>query len=360
MHEWFGADGLLAQVVPQYEARAGQADLAQAMADALEVGEPSLGEAGTGIGKGMAYLAALVASGKKALISTYTKALQDQLAGHDIPLLQRVRPGVTAAVLKGRRNYLCLYEFGQVQAQVAAGEQLGLFHGRTDHTAFERLRQWLYTADGEAAAGDLAALPFSLPEDVRALVTVDGQSCLGRKCPAYGDCYAQKAKAAAEAAELVVVNHRLLLLDLALSAQTDGEASVLPQKDVVVLDECHHLEAVATESFGAEITVGRWAYLERRVRRLADELRARQEQQVKLGLERRGPAVETIERVVALAVAVRQESEAWFGHLLTALGEKKSLELRYVLAPSLSTAGATLAERSLALATARPGIWGHA
>jgi len=112
MHEWFGADGLLAQVVPQYEARAGQADLAQAMADALEVGEPSLGEAGTGIGKGMAYLAALVASGKKALISTYTKALQDQLAGHDIPLLQRVRPGVTAAVLKGRRNYLCLYEFG--------------------------------------------------------------------------------------------------------------------------------------------------------------------------------------------------------------------------------------------------------
>src|SRR5262245_46091532 len=233
LHNWFDPDGLLAQVIPAYEYRQGQVDLAQAMADALEGGEPLLAEAGTGIGKSTSYLAAIIASGRTALISTYTKALQDQLGQKDVPMLQSLRPDVTAAVLKGRRNYLCLLEY-QEALRAHAQSDLGIFQGRGDASAFERLRRWLRGDEGQAAQGDLDRLPFTLSEDVKAQVTVDGQSCVGRKCEYFTECYSQKAKAAAEAAQVVIVNHRLLLLDLALAATSQGDTSILPTKDVVV------------------------------------------------------------------------------------------------------------------------------
>jgi ATP-dependent DNA helicase DinG len=354
LHDWFDGDGLLAQVIPGYEYRAGQVDLAHAMADVLEGGEPLLAEAGTGIGKSASYLAALIASGKTALISTYTKALQDQLGDKDVPMFQRLRPDVTAAVLKGRRNYLCLLEYQEAlraQAQI----DLGIFQGRADASAFDRLRRWLRSDEGQAAQGDLDRLPFTLPDDVKAQVTVDGQSCVGRKCEYFKDCYSQKAKAAAEAAQVVIVNHRLLLLDLALAATTEGEASILPAKDLVVIDEAHHVEHVATESFGGELSAGRWRFIERRVGRLATELIDRLERQRQLGVEEpRGPAIEGVQRVASLATAVRQEAEAWCDTLLEALGDKKSQELRHLVTPLISGEGETLAQRSQALGLA---VW---
>jgi ATP-dependent DNA helicase DinG len=354
LHDWFDPDGLLAQVIPKYEYRQGQVDLAQAMADALEASEPLLAEAGTGIGKSASYLVAIVASGKTALISTYTKALQDQLGDQDVPMLQRLRPDVTAAVLKGRRNYLCLLEY-QEALRAQAQSDLGLFQSWGDASAFERLRRWLRSDEGQAAQGDLDRLPFPLPEDVKAQVTVDGQSCVGRRCEYFKDCYSQKAKAAAEAAQVVIVNHRLLLLDLALAATTEGDASILPAKDVVVIDEAHHLEHVATESFGAELSAGRWRVLERRVGRLAAELIDRIQRQRQLGGEEpRGPAVEAVQRVASLATAVRQEADAWGDALLEALGGRKSQALRHLLTPAISGAGGALAQRSRALGLA---IW---
>jgi Rad3-related DNA helicase len=352
LHGWFDPDGLLAQVIPGYEYRPGQVDLAQAMADALEGGEPLLAEAGTGIGKSGAYLAAVIASGKTALISTYTKALQDQLGDKDVPMLQRLRPDVTAAVLKGRRNYLCLLEY-QEALRAQAQSDLGLFQSRGEASAFDRLRRWLRSDEGQAAQGDLDRLPFTLPDDVKAQVTVDGQSCVGRKCEYFKDCYSQKAKAAAEAAQVVIVNHRLMLLDLALAATTEGDASILPVKDVVVIDEEHHLEHVATESFGAELSAGRWRFLERRIGRLAAELIDRIQRQRQLGVEEpRGPAVEAGQRVANLATTVRQEAEAWCDALLEALGERKSQELCHLLTPALSRDGEALGQRSHALALA--------
>jgi ATP-dependent DNA helicase DinG len=354
LHDWFDPDGLLAQVIPGYEYRQGQVDLAQAMADALEGGEPLLAEAGTGIGKSASYLAALIASGKTALISTYTKALQDQLGDQDVPMFQRLRPDVTAAVLKGRRNYLCLLEYHEA-LRAQAQSDLGLFQSRGDESAFDRLRRWLRSDEGQAAQGDLDRLPFTLPEDVKAQVTVDGQSCVGRRCEYFKDCYSQKAKAAAEAAQVVIVNNRLMLLDLALAATTDGDASILPAKDVVVIDEAHHVEHVATESFGAELSAGRWRFLERRIGRLAAELIDRIQRQRQLGVEEpRGPAVEAVQRVASLAMAVRQEAEAWCDTLLEALGDRKSQELRHLLTQVISGEGEALAQRSRALGLA---VW---
>jgi ATP-dependent DNA helicase DinG len=346
----FAPDGPLARALPGYEVRDGQVLLAEGMADAIELGEPLLGEAGTGIGKSLAYLVAVLAAGKRAVISTHTKALQGQLADKDMPVVRQVFPGVTAAVLKGRSNYLCLLEYHKLTREVGdAGGQGVLFDSRAEASAYQTLRAWLRSAEGQAADGDLDRAPFGLPEELRAAVTVDGQSCVGRKCPYFGDCYSQRAKAEAEAARLVIVNHRILLLDLVLGDTTGGEVTLLPDIGVVILDEAHHLEDVATDSFGAELSAGRWASLERRLRRLGDELRQRWE-----GEEAKAIALETLDRIVDLGPTLTTQAEAWMDRLLGALAEAKARELRLLLNPALSTEGAALSDATMRLVL---GAW---
>jgi ATP-dependent DNA helicase DinG len=346
----FARDGVLAQALPGYEVRAEQVAFAQGLADALDAGEHFLGEAGTGTGKSLAYLVAVLAAGKKAVISTHTKALQDQLAHHDLPLARQLFAGATWAVLKGRQNYLCQLEMAKLDAHSSgAGGQLVFFSSQTEASTYGRLRHWLRSPEGDAARGDLDQLPFALPDDLRAQVTVDGQSCVGRKCPFFADCYSQRAKAAAEASQLVIVNHRLLMLDLALGEQTGGEVQLLPARQIIVLDEAHHLEAVATESFGAELTAGRWTSLARRVRRLGDETSTRLD-----GMHDRGPALESVERVVDLGETVSHVAQGWMDRLLTALGEAKAREVRLVLTPRLRGEGDQLAAMTTQLML---GLW---
>jgi Rad3-related DNA helicase len=318
----FARDGVLAQALPGYEVRAEQVAFAQGLAAALDAGEPFLGEAGTGTGKSLAYLVAVLAAGQKAVISTHTKALQDQLAHHNLPLARQLFSGATWAVLKGRQNYLCQLEMAKLDAHISGvGGQMALFSSQAEASTYGRLRHWLRSPEGDAARGDLDQLPFALPDDLRAQVTVDGQSCVGRKCPFFADCYSQRAKAAAEASQLVIVNHRLLMLDLALGEQTEGEVQLLPERQIIVLDEAHHLESVATESFGAELTAGRWTSLARRVRRLGDETSTRLD-----GMHDRGPALESVEQVVDLGETVSHVAQGWMDRLLTELGEAKERE----------------------------------
>ncbi len=226
--------------------------MAEAVAEAIENHSQLVVEAGTGTGKTYAYLLPALLSGQKSIISTGTKALQDQLYHRDLPLVAKAigRP-VTTALLKGRANYLCLERLDAA----ATGDSTVADHLRAVHAWRHRTK-----------SGDRAEL-IEVPEDspVWPLVTSTAENCLGQKCPAYKECHVVQARRSAQEADLVVVNHHLLLADLAM--KEEGFIEFLPGADVVILDEAHQIPDLATQFFG--ISIG-----SRELERLLDELRA--------------------------------------------------------------------------------------
>lgn len=264
-----GPRGVIAQRLPRYEHRPGQLDMAEAVEQALEDAENLVIEAGTGTGKSLAYLIPAILSGKRVIVSTADKALQDQIWTKDIPFLQEVLPvSFRAALLKGRSNYVCRAE---VQAIRDGGVDLfGQPKGLRDRAAAEAFGafiQWV----GETTHGDLDRATVPVPPSLRADVTVDADGCAGKGCKLFGRCFAEQAKAAAKASQIVVVNHALLLRDLSLRAKTDDHVTVLPTADAVVIDECHELEDIATNALGIELTAGRWVKIGRTIARLTTE-----------------------------------------------------------------------------------------
>jgi ATP-dependent DNA helicase DinG len=235
-------DGPLAERLPGYRARPGQQHLAQAVATAIDDRATLVAEAGTGTGKTYAYLVPALLSGERVIVSTGTRALQDQLFHRDLP---RVRAAlgvpVRAALLKGRSNYLCKYRLEQ-----ARGE--GRFATREAAAQFQRVVAW----GGRTRSGDLAELS-DVPEDspLWPQVTSTAENCLGSECPFWSECFVVQARAQAQEADLVVVNHHLLLADLALKQEGFGE--ILPGAAAFVLDEAHQLPELATQFFGAAI-----------------------------------------------------------------------------------------------------------
>ena len=198
-------------------------------------------EAGTGTGKTFAYLVPAVLSGKRVLISTGTKHLQDQLYQRDLPMVRKAlgRP-VRVALLKGRANYLCWHRL-----DLSAGRRLDR------RTMGDRLvvHQWA----GQTRTGDISELNV-LPESasVWPSVTSTADNCLGTQCRYYDDCFVLKARRRAMDADVVVVNHHLLFADLALREGGFGE--LLPSVDAVVLDEAHQAPAIATQFFGTSVS----------------------------------------------------------------------------------------------------------
>jgi ATP-dependent DNA helicase DinG len=253
------AGGVLSRALPGYEERPAQIAMARNVAAALETGEHAAIEAGTGTGKSLAYLLPIIRSGKVALISTANKALQEQLFYKDIPFVQRHVRLFKAALVKGMANYLCLDRLDEERS----------FQRLVGQPAFSRMEDLL---DSDQWDGDLDLLPDSLPPDTRARVAADGDQCAWRACPFFGDCYVRKMRERAREAQVIVVNHTLLLLDAAM------EGWLLPERDVVILDEAHHLEEEATRAFTATVSPGRVQSLLslRRVREHADA-RAHQE-----------------------------------------------------------------------------------
>jgi ATP-dependent DNA helicase DinG len=237
--EALGEGGALAVRLEQFVPRQAQLSLTGAIADALEARDTLLAEAGTGTGKTFAYLVPVLLSGMKAILSTGTRALQDQLFHRDLP---RVRAalgvGHSAALLKGRANYLCRYRLGQARAapQFASREQVD---------QFQRIVVW----SGRTRHGDMAELE-SLPEDspLLPMVTSTVDNCLGTECPFWDDCFVVQARQRAQAADIVVVNHHLLLADLALKQEGFGE--ILPGAQAFVIDEAHQLPELAANFFG--------------------------------------------------------------------------------------------------------------
>ncbi|MBI5042133.1 MAG: ATP-dependent DNA helicase [Gammaproteobacteria bacterium] len=242
LNDVFAASGLLARKHSGYAPRAAQRDMAEAVASALADGGQLVVEAGTGIGKTFAYLVPALLSGRKLIVSTGTKHLQDQLFDRDLPAVRSALGLSTrVALLKGRANYLCLHRL-----DLAAAE--GRFASRAQAAELEDVRSWA----GRTQSGDIRELA-EVAEDspLWPRVTSTSDNCLGSDCPNFNDCFVVKARRAAQDAELLVINHHLLFADMALKEEGFGE--LLPGVDAVIVDEAHQIPEVATQFFGMSI-----------------------------------------------------------------------------------------------------------
>jgi len=243
MEEVFGPGGLIAQHHPNYEYRPGQVEMAEAVDNILKDGGVSLVEAGTGTGKTLAYLIPALAAGRRVLVSTATKNLQEQLHKKDVPFLQNIIPRqLSVTCMKGRSNYLCLHRLKK-----AAGSPI--LQGLDEVDYFDQIRKWA----GETETGDRAELT-DLPEDLSFWREIDAraETCLGQKCPDFEACFITRMRREAMEADVVIVNHHLFFADLALRGGDYG--AVLPDYDTVIFDEAHELEDVAASFFGTSVS----------------------------------------------------------------------------------------------------------
>jgi ATP-dependent DNA helicase DinG len=324
LSEFFGENSPLKTLLPGFQPRAGQAWMAEAVAETIANFDKLVVEAGTGTGKTFAYLLPALQSGRKTIISTGTKALQDQLYHRDLPLIGKAvgRP-VTAALLKGRANYLCLERLDH--ATDVADSLLG---------DLDAVREWRY----RTTSGDKAEL-IEVAEDSRVwpLVTSTADNCLGQKCPEYAKCHVVKARRAAQEADLVVVNHHLLLADLAM--KEEGFVEFLPGAEAIILDEAHQIPDLAVQFFG--ISMG-----SRELERIVDEIRVASVPFQQPELLRRIDALQTAIRVLR-AEAPRKEGRYQLEEVMAEI--RAPLNALQLALGQLNTGLAEMADASLEL-----------
>ena len=243
MADDFAADGALAQAIPGFKPREAQRQMAKAVTEAVKTGGELVVEAGTGTGKTYAYLAPALRAKKKVIVSTGSKALQDQLYNRDLPTIARaLKFSGKTALLKGRSNYLCLERLEQ---QNQTGGDLSV-QALGDLIS---VRGWSSeTTDGDVSncngvAEDSPIWPF---------VTSTNDNCLGSDCPLYKDCFVVKARKKAMDADVVVVNHHLFLADLVVKEGGFGE--LIPEADVMIFDEAHQHPDIASQYFGQQLS----------------------------------------------------------------------------------------------------------
>jgi ATP-dependent DNA helicase DinG len=258
-----GPGGLCAAAFPGYESRPGQLAMAERIASAIENDERLLVEAGTGTGKTLAYLIPALLSGRKVVVSTGTKTLQDQIATVDIPRLRTIldtsgvlgRP-LTWAVMKGLQNYVCLRRLAERDRQLSL----------TPTPELVRILAWAR----DTTVGDRADLP-DLPDDSAVWLDVQAtpETRIGPRCTYFEKCFVTQMRRRAADAQLVIVNHHLYFADLALRSQWP-EAQVLPPHEIVIFDEAHQIEDIATEFFGLHASTQRVFALSRDLGRAAE------------------------------------------------------------------------------------------
>ena len=262
MREVFGPGGFLekcmlggfdrAVVCSDYEYRPAQLEMAEMVQDAFEKHHHAIVEAGTGTGKTLAYLIPAICSGRRVVISTATKSLQEQLYQKDIPFLQKhFAPNLKVAVMKGRSNFLCISKLNQMQDQAQ-------LKGIAEIDALRQIKDWAKLTE----TGDRAELTF-LPDDSELWGRLDARrdTCTGQKCPSFNPCFVTGMHQRAKEADLIIVNHHLFFADLAL--KRDDFGSILPEYSAVVFDEAHEMEDVASEYFGRQISNFRFDELAR-------------------------------------------------------------------------------------------------
>jgi ATP-dependent DNA helicase DinG len=262
MREVFGPGGFLEKcmaggfdqttVSADYEYRPAQLEMAELVHDAFETHHHAILEAGTGTGKTLAYLLPAICSGRRVVISTATKSLQEQLYQKDIPFLQKhFAPNLKVAVMKGRANFLCISKLNQMQDQA-------LLKGMEELDAFQKIKDWAKLTE----TGDRTELTF-LPDDSELWGRLDARrdTCTGQKCPSFNPCFVTGMHQRAKEADLIIVNHHLFFADLAL--KQDDFGSILPEYSAVVFDEAHEMEDVASDYFGRQISNFRFEELAR-------------------------------------------------------------------------------------------------
>jgi ATP-dependent DNA helicase DinG len=275
-----GPGGLASRALPSFSFRDGQLEMAEAIRDRLDEGGVLAVEAPTGIGKTLAYLVPAILSGRKVIVSTNTKTLQDQIADKDLPLLRRaleeagvalvrarsdddawsppeepgLPPAVRYAIMKGRANYLCLDRLERKMRQQDLELDFGDRQGKSE---LEQIAAW----SRETPTGDRAELgALSAKSSLWSELDARAEICSGVRCPRHQECFVVRMRREALAASIVIVNHHLLLADLALRAQAklagNGRAfgEVIPAGEVLIVDEAHALEETASEYFGGRIS----------------------------------------------------------------------------------------------------------
>jgi len=284
IHDIFGPRGMLQQCMPRgYEHRPSQLEMAALIEKAFATKQHAIVEAGTGTGKTLAYLIPAIRSGKRIVISTATKSLQEQLFNKDIPFLQKhFAPDLKVAVMKGRGNFLCRQKVYSMEGQP-------VLKGFDEVDWFTQISTWEKLTE----TGDRAELSF-LPDDAELWHRLDArrEMCTGQKCPEFNRCFVTWMHQRAATADIVIVNHHLFFADLAL--RQDDFASILPEYDAVIFDEAHEIEDVSGDYFGRQISNYRFEEL------------ARDTEQALRGL-REGTA-----SLLKRAVRVRERSRTFF------------------------------------------------
>ena len=243
LQETLGPDGAIARNHPNYEFRPGQIRMAQGVAEAIAGGHHLCVEAGTGTGKTLAYLLPSISSRKRVIVSTGTKILQDQLFFNDVPFLEEaLGQRLSVCYMKGRSNYLCLKKLAEIEGE-------GYLFSPHDPEYLDSIRQWAK----ETETGDRGELK-QLPEDLLLWRHLDArrETCTGQKCPDWDNCFVTLVRKRALESDIIIVNHHLFFADLALRQGDFG--SVLPDYSVVIFDEAHELEDVATQYFGVMVS----------------------------------------------------------------------------------------------------------
>jgi ATP-dependent DNA helicase DinG len=240
---FFSSDGDLAKVIPGYQPRTAQVEMAEAIAHAIEANRHLIAEAGTGTGKTFAYLVPAILSGKKVIISTGTKNLQDQLFNKDLPVIRKaMKKPFIAALLKGRSNYLCTYRLKN-----ALTSTLGF--SKEDAAALAKISSW----SKRTKTGDISEMSdVNEADPVWYQATSSVDNCLGQDCPDYADCFLVKARKKAQESEVLVVNHHLLCADW--SIRDNGFGELLPDAEVVIIDEAHQLADTASNFLGITVS----------------------------------------------------------------------------------------------------------
>jgi ATP-dependent DNA helicase DinG len=331
----FDAAGELARSLPGFSVRDGQRAMAQDVARLIRDGGALACEAGTGTGKTLAYLLPLLASGRRAVVSTGTRNLQDQLFFRDLPLARQVLAHQgTVALLKGRGNYLC-------RQRLNAFLEQGRFGDRRVPGHLARIRAWA----ARTGSGDVAELE-SVPEDSPAwrFATSTRDNCLGAACPHFDGCHVFTARRRAAQADLVVVNHHLLLAQLTLSEEG---GDLVPPSPVLVVDEAHQLPELATEFFGLALSSGQLQELAR------DADLARRTEAVDMpDLSTRAEALERASRDLHLTLEAAPRRAA-AAELATASGFQHAASALHDALRALDQGLAVAAERGPALAGCR-------
>ena len=255
LHDFFAPGGILAQSPLPYEFRPGQMEMAKAVERAMGERRHLVVEAGTGTGKTLAYLLPALRTGQRVIISTGTKALQDQLYFRDIPFLESLLGKLRVTMMKGRANYLCRHKLVTLRNQP-------ILSGLEEIDQYRQIAEWEQVTE----TGDRAEIS-GLPESSAVWAKLDARSdaCLGQTCPSYQRCFITEMRRAALESDIIIVNHHLFFADLAVKHEAAGapDAGILPEAAAVVFDEAHELEEVASSYFGLSVSNVRFEELAR-------------------------------------------------------------------------------------------------